>query len=105
MSEVKLNDAGESLGSVEDTLSQRGKRYGSFKNHANLAQSLKTSFENHVRSYGQPENFNNTINEAIDMIFHKIARIANGDPQYDDSWQDIAGYAQLVVDDIQGKVR
>ena len=34
------------------------------------------------------------------MIFHKLARIANGDPTYIDSWTDIAGYAQLVVDDL-----
>lgn len=31
------------------------------------------------------------------MIAHKIARILNGDPDYDDSWVDIAGYATLVV--------
>ena len=32
------------------------------------------------------------------MIFHKIARITNGDPHYSDSWRDIAGYATLVAD-------
>jgi len=36
--------------------------------------------------------------EALDMICHKIGRIVNGDPDYDDSWRDIAGYAQLVCD-------
>jgi hypothetical protein len=35
--------------------------------------------------------------EALDMICHKIGRIINGDANYDDSWRDIAGYAQLVV--------
>jgi hypothetical protein len=32
------------------------------------------------------------------MIAHKIGRILNGDPNYADSWIDIAGYAQLVAD-------
>ena len=32
------------------------------------------------------------------MICHKIGRIINGDANYEDSWRDIAGYAQLVAD-------
>jgi hypothetical protein len=43
--------------------------------------------------------------EALDMIFHKIGRILNGDPNYADSWIDIAGYAKLVADRLEGKVR
>ena len=39
--------------------------------------------------------------EGLEMIAHKISRILNGDPNYDDSWVDIAGYAQLVVDAIR----
>ena len=35
------------------------------------------------------------------MIAHKIGRIINGDPDYDDSWADIAGYAKLVSDRLQ----
>jgi len=46
--------------------------------------------------------------EALDMICSKISRIVNGDPDYDDSWVDIAGYAQLIVNRLredQGKVK
>ena len=32
------------------------------------------------------------------MIVNKLARIYNGDPNYSDSWRDIAGYATLVAD-------
>jgi hypothetical protein len=35
------------------------------------------------------------------MITHKISRILNGDPNYDDSWRDIAGYAMLVVKELE----
>ena len=41
--------------------------------------------------------------EAINMICHKLGRIANGDPTYDDSWRDIAGYAMLVVRYLNGE--
>jgi hypothetical protein len=34
------------------------------------------------------------------MILHKLARIVNGDANYIDSWRDIVGYSQLVVDEL-----
>lgn len=36
--------------------------------------------------------------EALEMIARKLARIINGDPNYADSWVDIADYAKLVAD-------
>jgi len=39
--------------------------------------------------------------EAMEMILHKISRISNGDPNYADSWRDIAGYATLVADRLE----
>jgi hypothetical protein len=36
--------------------------------------------------------------ESLEMIMHKVARILNGDPNYSDSWHDIAGYAKLIDD-------
>lgn len=43
--------------------------------------------------------------EALDMIFHKVGRIVNGDPDYADSWHDIAGYAKLIDDRLNGNAR
>jgi hypothetical protein len=94
------NDAGEKLQSTEETLQQRGRRYGEFSTHAELSQTLKTVFNAHVREYGMPEEFEPFMSEAIEMICHKLARIANGDPTYDDNWRDIAGYAELVVKEL-----
>ena len=39
------------------------------------------------------------------MIQHKIGRILNGDPNYDDNWRDICGYSQLVLDELNGVKR
>lgn len=83
-----------SLGSV---LQQRGSRYGEFINNANVSQDLKHIME-------QSTNWNsmdNDMKEALHMIAHKISRILEGDPMYDDSWVDIAGYATLVVDRLR----
>ena len=97
----KTNDGGEDTStSVVETLKERGNRYGDFKNHADLSQQFKELFNAHVCDFGIPEDFSPVMNEAIEMIFHKLARIANGDPTYDDNYRDIAGYAQLVVDDL-----
>lgn len=43
--------------------------------------------------------------EALEMLQHKVGRILNGDPDYADSWRDIAGYAQLVADRLDGNAR
>jgi hypothetical protein len=39
--------------------------------------------------------------EALEMIAHKIARILSGDPNHKDHWEDIAGYAELVVRELE----
>ena len=41
--------------------------------------------------------------EALDMIMTKIARVINGDANHVDTWNDIAGYATLVSERLQGR--
>lgn len=78
--------------SVNETLKERGSRYGSFKGHSTISQNLKNvMYFNTNWVHLQPAH-----KEALDMIVHKIARILNGDSNYKDSWHDIAGYATLA---------
>jgi hypothetical protein len=85
---------------IHEILNERGKRYGKFKNHAEISQRLKYVVADALSNRkGVVED---DQREALDMICHKIARIVNGDPDYADSWIDIAGYAQLVADRLQG---
>ena len=79
-----------------EILKERGQRYGRFDGHANVTQRLKgvIAGELHIRR----KELANDQQEALDMICHKIGRIINGDANYEDSWRDIAGYAQLVAD-------
>ena len=82
---------------IDEVLEERGKRYGSFTSHANIAQELK-------KVMTASENWNDLEDdqkEALEMIQHKIARILNGDSIYDDNWIDIAGYSTLIVNRIK----
>ena len=85
---------------IDKILDERGARYGKFKNHANISQRLKYVVADALSN--RKGVIEDDQHEALDMICHKIARIVNGDPDYADSWVDIAGYAQLVADRLQG---
>jgi hypothetical protein len=89
---------------ITDVLEERGKRYGTFKSHAAIAQELKQAIYRHMDKVSKVDLDADKL-EALEMICHKIARIVNGDSDYVDSWVDIAGYAQLVADRLQGVER
>ena len=78
--------------SIEQTLAERGSRYGDFATHAGISQSLKEV----MVATPQWAEMPTYQREALEMIAHKIARILNGDSNYADSWHDVAGYARLV---------
>ncbi len=86
---------------IDTTLAERGARYGKFKDHARISQALKTAIAANT-SADQLNRLADDQIEALDMICHKIARILNGDPNYADSWVDIAGYAKLIADRLEG---
>lgn len=83
---------------VREVLTERGNRYGEFKTHALITQRLKRTFYD---ISPQADTLTASMREAIDMIFHKLGRIGNGDPYYLDSWVDIVGYTQLVIDELE----
>jgi len=92
--------------SVENTLAERGNRYGDFTDHARIAQQLQDVMHNSgsVASstlmsankgwYG----LDPVKKQALTVIADKIARILSGDPEYKDNWHDIQGYAKLAED-------
>ena len=85
---------------VDAVLDERGKRYGTFVGHATITQALKQIVRANLLV--RNKSLKADQQEALDMILHKIARIVNGDPDYVDSWVDIAGYAKLVADKLEG---
>lgn len=87
---------------INKVLKERGNRYGTFEGNATLSQDFKSLFKNHRRLIGK-QDLPSVQKEAVDMILHKLSRIANGDATYVDNWVDIAGYAQLVVSTLTGE--
>jgi hypothetical protein len=78
-------------------LKERDGRYGKFAHKATIAQQLKRL----MRAHGGWELLTNDKREALEQIATKIARILNGDPEYQDSWYDISGYAKLIADGLE----
>lgn len=89
---------------IDAVLNERGSRYGKFKDHAEITQELKVLIQSRM-GCTKWNSLKASQKEALDMICHKIGRIVNGDPDYADSWVDIAGYAKLVADELEGVER
>jgi hypothetical protein len=85
---------------VDQILDERGSKYGTFEGHAAISQSLKLVVRTNLMARNKTLSLDQM--EALDMIMHKVARIINGDPNYSDSWVDIAGYAKLISDKLEG---
>lgn len=83
---------------VKAVLAERAKTHGSFSANANCSQDLKAV----VAQYGLECDLTNVQAEALDNICQKIARILTGNPNHVDSWVDIAGYATLAAECIDG---
>lgn len=89
--------------SMDALLAKREAQYGSFMFSANIAIRLKGVMHNAIAQkdlHLAPDQM-----LALDMIAVKISRILSGNPSHKDSWLDIAGYAKLVSDRLQGNVR
>jgi len=88
---------------VDAILDSRAKDYGAFADNARLAQALKRAMADHASDHGR--TFADDQWEALEMIASKMSRIVNGNPDKVDNWDDIAGYAKLVADQLRGRVR
>jgi hypothetical protein len=84
---------------IDETLEQRGNNYGDYRDVAYTAQELKKILR-YSKMWHSMEPY---MQESLDMICNKAARIVNGNPYYDDSWHDICGYATLVEKQLEKK--
>ena len=82
---------------IEETLKERGSRYGSFEDQGRIEQDIKEA----MRKASGWDNLAADQKSALEMIAVKLSRILKGDPDYADSWHDIQGYAKLIEDRLQ----
>ena len=88
---------------VDETLDARALDYGKFIEGAEVMQMLKRVVQAALNN--RDKTLAHDQAEAMDMIIHKIGRIVNGNPDVVDHWLDIAGYAKLVADRLEGRIR
>ena len=86
---------------VSAILDERGARYGKFVDVAKATHEIQEALYNNIM-YDKLVNIPPDMSVALEMICHKMARIAVGDMNYVDNWVDIAGYATLVADRLNG---
>lgn len=84
---------------LDETLAERGGRYGSFFGNAVISQSLKKVMHD---SPNWP-SLSADMQEALEMMALKMSRVLSGaEPAYVDNWRDMSGYAELVVERLAG---
>ena len=102
--------------SIENTLAERGARYGAFLGHAAITQALKSVMRGTILEDLQDENFVKDLEAALapvkakwptlrcdvregwEMTMHKLGRSLNGDAEWAENAHDGAGYLKLVDD-------
>jgi hypothetical protein len=89
------------MSDIQATLAERGSRYGSFADQGKIEQNIKRAMHDSPNWASLPDD----SKSALEMIATKVSRILKGDPEYDDSWRDIAGYSTLIVNRIEADAR
>lgn len=88
-----------SLTDVNETLKARQGRYGKYSDQSRISYGFLQVMEDTPNW----DVLNPSQKYSLHMIGHKMARILNGDPDYDDNWRDIAGYAELILKQLNGE--
>ena len=80
------------MSNVDQVLNQRKNTHGNFIDTCATTQALMQVLYggSTFHSLSAPQV------ESLHMIAHKMARIVNGDPNFEDHWIDIEGYSKLV---------
>ena len=85
---------------INALLAEREKTHGDYEIHSAITQDLKRVITHHVADLDR--RLDPDMAETLDMIAHKIGRIIAGNAAEPDHWRDIACYAQLVANRLEG---
>lgn len=69
------------MNAIDETLAERGTRYGDFKEQVRITQNIKKAMADSPTWKALSDD----KREDLDMIAHKLGRILNSDPEYADS--------------------
>ena len=85
------------MANIKDLVAERQKTHGKYEEHADCTQKLKSV----MQSFAGWHQLSPAQKECLDMINHKVGRILSGDPNVEDHWDDIEGYAHITARDIR----
>ena len=78
---------------AEALITERQSTHGDFRSNARISQLIKSVF----RATEHWQHLDDTEKEAMDMIALKFSRILSGKSLERQHWEDVEGYAHLVV--------
>jgi len=81
-----------------EIVKERNKIYGDFSNIAEVSQKIKDMYYMYNAQELDP-----VINESIDMVIHKLARVICNGSRYIDNIRDIQGYCQLIINYLENQ--
>ena len=84
---------------VSELLKERAKTHGSFTDQAKDCQSIMGMICRNPGYHGQSP----VVKEGLHMLAHKMSRLSAGKIDEVDTYRDIAGYATLIVNDLEGR--
>lgn len=76
---------------TKELLDERGSTHGDFTDNARISQGIKQVMYT-SKNWNEMHDIHR---EALEYIAGKIGRILSGQYDFDDAYDDIAGYAQL----------
>lgn len=79
-------------------LEERGKTHGKYSDVAKVWVALMNSLQ-----YERDHELDPGQRLALNVICQKLARIECGNENFDDHWDDIAGYALCVVRELEAQ--
>lgn len=88
------------MSDVQAVTEERGERYGDFGSlcvtSAQLKETLRDGLKDNERFQTMAGKAKCVVEEYLDMVATKLARIVTGDPTYDDNYIDIEGYSKIT---------
>lgn len=81
---------------MEKIHQERKNNYGSFKVNAAISQKLKVA----IQVTPKYKDLSTTQKEGLDMVCSKLSRLLTGDCNHRDSWIDMIGFLNLIVEEM-----
>jgi len=79
------------LGQTGALLAERGSTHGDYPTQAAVTQAIKAA----MRTGPNWNRLSDAQRDALEMLAVKQGRILCGDPDFQDHWDDLEGYARL----------